>query len=415
MGVWGAPDPVASTLAGAAVRSLVLPSLFVAEPDGRWSPSLVIPRSDETAPDNRSATFRLRADSKWTDGRAFSVEDLKRTADPRFVAGVDGPDGSGLVTVRFTQALPGWRRLWSGTDAVASPGPGVWGGPFVVAGATPGLETVLRRNEGWRGGRGPFLDELRLVLVPDAITARQLLARGELDVVMPPAHTERTSQLDAIPGVTVQSVNAGGWWVGLFFQSTKVGDGVRRALTAALDRNRFVATLLKNEAVVLNGFIGPEDAAWASVGPGDVGGARGAKGVLLTGQLEEPMTQMLERVMQQRLRPVGATLDLRNAEAERVEGWLTTGDYAAAIAMAYDPPDMCWTCRWATVDAGLASAADGGDRAAAASLEAKLRDEALVLPLWRPKTVVAWRSGLNGVRANGYGLSAAWNAWQWWR
>ena len=55
------------------------------------------------------------------------------------------------------------------------------------------------------------------------------------------------------------------------------------------------------------------------------------------------------------------------------------------------------------------------DEAAALALEAKLRDEALVLPLWRPVTVVAWRDGLGGVRANGYALSGAWNAWEWWR
>ena len=416
VGVWGAPDPALPTLGGAAVRSLVLPSLFYADPGGRWRPSLVVPGSDVTAPDSRSATLRLRAGSKWSDGRDVSADDLRRTADARFVAGVDGPDpASGVITVRFTQPLPGWRRLWSGGDAIASPGPNVWGGPFVVASFTPGLEAVLRRNDGWRGGRGPFLDEVRLVLVPDPVTARQLLARGELDVVMPPAGTERTNQLEATPEVSVESVNNGGWWVGMFSHPAKVSAGVRRALTASVDRTRFVGTLLRDEAAVLNGFLGPEDAAWASVGPGDVSGARGARGVLLTGELEEPMTQLLQRVMQQRVKPVGSTLDLRNAESDRVEQWLNRGEHEVTIAMAYDPPDMCWVCRWSSVDAGLAAAADAGDRAAGAALEAKLRDEALVLPLWRPKTVVAVRRGLNGVAANGFGLSAAWNAWEWWR
>ena len=416
VGVWGAPDPALPTLGGAAVRALVLPQLFYADADGRWRPSLVVPGSDTTAPDARSATFRLRAGSQWSDGRDVTADDLRRTADSRFVAGVDGPDPTnGSITVRFTQPLPGWRRLWSGTDAIASPTPGVWGGPFVVASLTPGLEAVLGRNDGWRGGRGPFLDEVRLVLVPDPTTAKQLLGRGELDVVMPPAGTERTSQLEALPAVTVESVNNGGWWVGLFFQSSKVSPAVRRALVASVDRNRFVGTLLRNEAVVLNGFLGPEDAAWASVGPGDVAGARGARGVLVTGELEEPMTQLLERVMQQRVKPVGSTLDLRNAESDRVEQWINRGDYEVAIAMAYDPPEVCWVCRWSFADAALASSADAGDRAAAATLQAKLRDESLVLPLWRPRTVVAWRDGLNGVRPNGFGLSAAWNAWQWWR
>lgn len=38
-----------------------------------------------------------------------------------------------------------------------------------------------------------------------------------------------------------------------------------------------------------------------------------------------------------------------------------------------------------------------------------------MLPLWHPTTVVAWRDGLNGPRANGFALNGAWNAADWWR
>jgi hypothetical protein len=48
-------------------------------------------------------------------------------------------------------------------------------------------------------------------------------------------------------------------------------------------------------------------------------------------------------------------------------------------------------------------------------LEARVRAAALLVPLWRPLTVVAVSDGLNGVAANGYGLSAAWDAVDWWR
>ncbi|MEO6121320.1 MAG: hypothetical protein ABIW46_08060, partial [Acidimicrobiales bacterium] len=120
VGVWGEPDPQAPTLGGAAVRALVLPQLFVAGPEGRWMPSLVVGGSDTTAADSRSAAFKLRAGT-WSDGTAISALDLRRTADPRFVAGVDGPAADGVVTVRFTQPLPGWRRLWSGVDSVGPP------------------------------------------------------------------------------------------------------------------------------------------------------------------------------------------------------------------------------------------------------------------------------------------------------
>ncbi|HZQ27715.1 MAG TPA: hypothetical protein VFA94_08450, partial [Acidimicrobiales bacterium] len=125
VGVWGEPDPAAPTLAGAAVRALVLPQLFVAGVDGRWRSALVDPGSDHVAPDLRSATFKLRPRAVWSNGSPITADDLRRSADARFVAGVDGPAGDGTITVRFTQRLPGWRRLWSGTSSVSSPAPGV--------------------------------------------------------------------------------------------------------------------------------------------------------------------------------------------------------------------------------------------------------------------------------------------------
>ena len=415
VGVWAAPDPAAPTLGGSAVRALVLPQLFVARPDGRWSPALVEPRTDVTGAGALSAELRLRAGASWSDGSPITVEDLRRSADDRFVAGVEA-DADGLITVRFTSPLPGWRRLWSGRDAVTPPAEGVWGGPFVVASATPGLETVLRRNDAW-WGPGPFLDELRLVLVPDPTTARQLLARGDLDAVMPPAATARTRQLEALPGVEVERVERGGWSVALVANPDTLAEDKRKALFGSLDRAAFASTLLAGEATLLQGFApSGEDATWAGVGLGDAGALAGET-VDLVGFGEEPMSWLVHRSMQKRVRvdTAGkATIELRSAEADRVEGWLAAGEYEAAIVPYLDPLGGCWTCRWPALG-DAARAADGGDPAAIAALQAQLRDSSLALPLWRPATVVAWRDGLEGARANGYAASAAWNAWEWWR
>ena len=415
VGVWAEPNPDGATLGGAAVRSLLLPQLYVAGADGRWLPSLVVPGSDKTVPDRRSATLRLRPDAVWSDGSPITADDLRRSADARFVSGVDGPAADGTVTLRFTQTLPGWRRLWSGTDVVTAPRPGVWGGPFVLSQYVPGLEAVLTANDRWYGGR-PYLDEVRLVLVPDVTIARQLLARGELDVVMPPASTVRTRQLDAVTGVSVASGEGGGWWVGLLLRADGLAQPRRAALAASVDRAAFVGTLLQGEASVLHGLSpgAGQGGAWSAASPGSAAGLRGVT-VDLVGQLEEPMVAALQRSMQKRAHPDGARLELRNAEADRVERWLAEGSFQAAVVMQYDGPVVCWTCRWASVDEPLARAADSGDATATESLQRRLRDEALVLPLWRPVPVVAWRDGLNGVRVNGFALSGAWNAWEWWR
>ena len=377
-------------------------------------PSLIEPGSDRLADDGRSATFRLRAGATWSDGAPITAADLRRTADARFVAGVEDPGTDGVITVRFTQALPGWRRLWSGTDSVAAPGPNMWGGPFTLGSYTPGLEAVLLPRPGWWGGKGPFLDEVRLVLVPDSTVARELLAAGDLDVVMPPAATVRTDQLEAVPGLEVEGVQGGGWWVGLFLDAD-VGAEERQAVVETVDRQRFVSVLLEGEAVQLDGLAGAEDDTWASVDVGTSAGLQGGDTVTVSGAHEEPMTALLLRAMQKRARAAEGTLELRTSEADQVERWVAAGEYDAAVMMTWDPPEPCWSCRWSAVDSALAAAADGGSAQAAIQLEAAVRDQALALPLWRPRTVVAWRDGLNGVRPNGWALNAAWNAAHWWR
>lgn len=413
VGVWASPDPADPGLGGQAVRAMVHAQLFVARPNGRWSPSWVEPGSDRTAEDRLSASFRIRPGATWSDGTPISVEDLRRTMDARFVAGVDAGAAPEEIVVHFTQPLPGWRRLWSGQDSIAPPAPGVWGGPFAVASVVPGLETVLVRNDSWWGS-GPFIDGVTFVLVPDQTTARQLLERGEIDVIMPPAATVRRPQLARIAGVSVDSVERGGWTVSLVTNSERMSLDKRRALLAMMGRAAFVSTLLHDEATVLDGFAGAEDGTWAGMrDAGDAGGLQGSS-VDLVGFAEEPMTALVHRSMQKRARSAGATLELRSAEANRVEGWLRDGLYEAAVVVALDPLAMCWRCRFG--DLPEVAGADAGDASAIAALEVRLRDEARVLPLWRSTAIVAWRpAAVGGVSANGYAASAAWNAWEWFR
>lgn len=421
------PDPLGSTLTAAAVRSLVLPQLFVADADGRWLSMLAEPGTDRTAADARSALVRLRDGAAWSDGSPITIEDLRRSADSRFVAGVDGPDSTGAITIRFTQPLPGWRRLWSGTDAIAAPSFGVWGGPFLLASRTPGLDAVLTPNPGWRGPEvAP--SEVRLVLVPDATTARQLLANGEIDVLSPPADTQRSEKLGAIDGVRVAKAAAdGGWWMNL-----RLADRLplerRPALATTLDRRRFIDVLLDGEAVALDGLslgartVDGERAggAWADVGWAadqasvDALAPLRSSTIDFVGDVDEPLGYLVHRTMTKRARLVDGRIERRVAEADRVRGWIDRGEYDVALVAEYDGPAVCWTCRWGAVDATLAAAADAGDRAASAQLEQLVADQRRDLPLWRPNAVTAWRADRLVIgRANPFGLSAAWDAWRW--
>ena len=86
-------------------------------------------------------------------------------------------------------------------------------------------------------------------------------------------------------------------------------------------------------------------------------------------------------------------------------------------------PEPCWTCWFAdtatgrgnvtrvTGLTGLAAAADA-DPAAVAALEARVKAEALMLPLWRPRAVLAGRR-VGGLLANSWAAGPFWSAESW--
>ncbi len=86
-------------------------------------------------------------------------------------------------------------------------------------------------------------------------------------------------------------------------------------------------------------------------------------------------------------------------------------------------PDPCWTCWFADDSTGrgnvtrakgltaLATAAER-DPSAAPALEAKVKADGLMLPLWRPRAVLAGR-GISGLVANSWSLGPFWNAESW--
>lgn len=413
VGTWMRPEHDQPTSGGAAVRSLVHPQLHTVGPDGSWEPSAIDGGSVERAADGLSVSFRFRPDAVWSTGAPLGADDLRRAYDTAAVAGIDGPDDDGRVTVRFTSALQQWQRLWSFDDTIAPPAVGVWGGPWQVAAMTPGLETVLVPNPRW-WGTPAVLDELRLVVVPDSTTALQLLEDGELDVVSPPPATGRSAVVAAIDGVRSQTATVGGWWFGLHTDPASIDGTARRALFAAVPRIAFTTALLRGEAEVLDGFGEATPGPWARPDPASAVPAGRAEIQVLSRE-EEPMVGVLARAISRRALDAGWRPEVVAMEADEAEARFRERRYQAAAMGVLDPPTVCWRCRWGWFDDGLAAAADAGDAAAATTLQLRLRDEAIVMPLWRPAVVVAWRTAaVRGVRVNGYAHSPAWNAQEWW-
>ena len=404
IGVWGEPDPTADTLTGEMIRSLTLPQLFTAMPDGTWAASLVEPGSDVDGPDLRSATFGLRDNAVWSDGSKIQGGHLWDSRDARFVEEINVAD-DGLYTVLFNQPLPNWRRLWSGADVVEPPIDGLYGGPWKVATFNPDLEAVLVPNETWWGD-GPHLDELRLVVVPNQGVMFDIFNDGRLDVIAPNAVTGRVPVLDEVSSGRLATAFGGGWWVGLQIEPDTADRADRLAVLSALDREFFVGSLLKNEAVVV-----------PSLGGGAITASPGALAsiddlITITAPDDIPMLSAVERAVLLAIRGEGGVVpELREATSDLAEAWIRTGEVEAHIALNYDGPGgPCWTCRFGHVDEAAARLADGGGE----PLDQRLADAGLLQVLWRPVVAVAWAEDVNGVVANGWAISAAWNSHEWW-
>jgi len=403
VGVWGKPDPEAATLTGATIRSLTQPQLFVAQPDGTWAPSLVEPGSDVDGDQFRSATFRLREGAVWSDGSKIQGGHLWESADHRFVTEVDVAD-DGLYTVSFNQPLPGWRRLWSGAATVEPPEPGLFGGAWRVESANPELEVVLIPNESWWGER-PNLDELRLVVVPDQGVLYDLFADGAIDVIAPNAATGRLPTLAELAPGRVDTALGSGWWVGMTSNPERINEAQARALLGSIDADFFVGALLKGEAVV--GSLGGDAVRFPEAQLTDISDL-----ITITVPDDVAMLGAVKRAALLAVRTAGGTVpELRDAASDLVDPWIAAGDFEASIELFYDGlGGPCWTCRFGNVDEAAARLADGGGD----PLDTMLAETGVARLLWRPIQAVAWAENVNGVVANGWALSSAWNANEWW-
>jgi len=433
----------------------VLPQLFRVDPGGREAGWLADDASVRAAPDGRSATFTLRSGARWSDGAPITVDDLRFTVDtvrgdawPGPRAGYDrltAVDGVGAsVTFRFDGPFPGWRRLFSGADFVLpahrlsgkdlhvewKQGPDVFGGPFVLGPMTPGLSVVLSRNDAWWGGKAKAVT-IEVLVVPDVRTMEQLLGRRELDVAWPPATSNRIGRLRALPGVDVSVAEPGGTVEMLVANTTTLPVDRRLAYLGLANRDRFVDVVLAGEADRAVSLTGPVSGAaagaatWATAAVPPVAGAlKGVVQTTLVADDEDELSPLVGRVLQQGGAANGATVELKSDESTKVDAtWLPEGRFDLALMRTVAWPEPCWSCWFAEAATGrgnvtrvkdvtpLAAAADT-DPTAVPALETRVKAEGLLLPLWRPRAVLAGR-GVGGLVANSWSLGPFWAAESW--
>lgn len=477
--VAGASTPVRDVL-----RPL-LPALFRLDARLRPQPELAArwPSAKEIAPDPFSVIVRLRTDARWSDGTPITATDVRFSwerlrggptgARYRFLRDVEiqAPTRARLV---FEHPVRRWWALFSIDDMVLPAhafgdgsawdrGPGVSGGPFAFEGWTPGLEIRLRRNDHY-WGPAASLAAIDVVFVPDDETRLQLLARGDLDLVVAEGEGNYGARARArgsppVPGELNGAAGATGawapaWWeLQLNRERLKARAGVGEVIGRALDRH-VLAELFDDSGQAMDGIPGsfPVDGPSADGLPAlpgpwpaapDTAAAKAAardvkKGTeILLAFAESAAANALARAIHFAVRDLGVRIEIVGLDPVRFErDWLPNGKADAYIVLrrGADAPDadvyVSGTpparnpSRITEADAEIADAQTPPSApareplaglAAGAWQRAQERIAAThaVYPLVRVRSWIVSRGGVAGPRATGTAAGPLWNASDW--
>jgi len=431
-------------------------------------------------------TFKLNDKAVFADGSALTSADVKWSLErlanlkgsPSFfmdgVESIDTPDEHTIVvhmasgdasfpakmnapyTAIVNKAMAEANGAAGGDDAETADAAQQWflansagSGPYVLESYTEGDSIRLVRNENyWGPGTTPAIKTVIIQEVADAVTQRQLLEAGDVDIAMQiDPDTASGMSGDAVVAESVPSFNF--VYVG-FVVGTEGAKGseldlnqnVRQAIQAAIDYDGMLDVLLggngrKQATAIPNGFLGTADL------PLPVRDLEKARKLLADGgypdgfELDAPywntnvygvdFNLMMQKV-QADLAEINVKLNLQPLEAAVIFPDLSANKVPfTAIYYAPDHPDTVqYPQYFAMIEGSRWSARAGGTQGPIVSAEqqdlynralltadteerAKLYDElgrlmiadAYLLPLANPNLILAYRSDLKGMHYSG--------------
>jgi peptide/nickel transport system substrate-binding protein len=161
----------------------------------------------QVSKDGKQITFKLRRGVSFSDGSAFSADDVAftmqwlmdpalhsstgdafRSGDGKVATKIVAPD---QVTIMFPTPIAGVERLFDQVAIMSAHSPKKEGavlGPFMVAEYKAGSSVLLRRNPNYwkkdsQGRRLPYLDSVRLDIQSNRDVEMLRFKRGELDLI----------------------------------------------------------------------------------------------------------------------------------------------------------------------------------------------------------------------------------------
>jgi peptide/nickel transport system substrate-binding protein len=329
--------------------------------------------------DQRTYTFHLREDARWSDGTPLTSADVLFTYNLMFapqyadlpaplrgelvrhVESFEAPAPSTFVVHTkdvYAPLVPNnfWvgvlpQHVFAGMDAkqiataAFNSDPTVVNGPFALGRWDRGAQIVLSRNPTYTG-RQPNVDSLVVRIVTDNTVLAEQLTTGEVDVVLgapPSAYDHLRSQ----QGVHVNTYDLNFvYFAGYNLDpagpsATVLGDrAVREALAYALNRKQMVSSVFFGQGSVARSFFAPVSWAYNAGTTPDYGLDPGRAGSLLDGagwhrgpggvrardgrqlSLQVLFTSSsqeaaeIAQIMQSQWKAVGANVTLKDAEPQ---------------------------------------------------------------------------------------------------
>jgi len=302
-------------------------------------------------PDPLTYVFHLHSGVRFHDGRHLSSRDVKWTFDSllqgkirstktavyKYVDHIDAPDDN---TVTFHMKEPDATLLWNVSDGamgIVPYGSGdemtlhpIGSGPFKFVSAETDREVILEGNDGYWGGP-PRLARVRFAVVPDETTEALELRKGSGDIAINSLTPDTVVTLERHPNIHVE--HSGGTrlaYLGFNLRDPILKDvRVRQAIAYALDRRPMIEYLWRGLAQPARSVLPAQSWAYNGDVPDyehnpewarqllDAAGYPAVNGVRFHITMKtstDANTRLMVAVMQQQLREVGITLDIRSFE-----------------------------------------------------------------------------------------------------
>jgi peptide/nickel transport system substrate-binding protein len=312
-------------------------------------------------PNPTTYVFHLRDDAFFHDGRKVTARDVVYTFRSlldgsvrttkrgtfRPVHSVEAVDQHTVVFKLSEPFAPFLSNLTRGVIGIVPDGSSssvalnpIGSGPFKFVRYVPDGEIVLARNDAYYGEK-PRISTVTFRIIPEAVVRALELRKGSVDIslnVLPPDTVEVLRQDSSLHVMEASGTNY--QYIAFNLKDRLFSDlRVRKAIAYAIDREKIVRYLWRNQARLATGVIPPGNWAYAEGAETYTYNPERARALLReSGQSALSFTfrtstdetsRLLATVFQQQLKEVGISMNIQSNEAATFSADIERGNFQA--------------------------------------------------------------------------------------